>query len=239
MRARLFVQRRDATTGATVTVRLDRNIVGHLLAGAGVDAWGVAHNQPPLSLAPELPVAVSIMMRLATDVVRGIAGGPTQAYLNEYRRLNQALDQAAAALVEALLESGARAERVSATVERVQDDELIFPHKTAATQAGLGWIGKTGLFVSSRFGPAVRLATVFTDLPLGAGRPVTSGRCGACDLCMRACPAAAGRDVTWKAGMPREEIVDVAACGRQMSGSRTTALRDICGICIAACPRSL
>jgi epoxyqueuosine reductase QueG len=85
----------------------------------------------------------------------------------------------------------------------------------------------------------VRLATVFTDLPLAAGQPVTGGRCGACDACVRACPAAAGRDVTWAAGMPRDQIVDVAACRRQMSRSRTAALRDICGVCIAACPRSL
>ncbi len=84
-----------------MTVRLDRNIVGHLLAGAGVDAWGVARNQPALPLAPRLPVAVSMMMRLAAEVVRGIADGPTPAYLSEYQRLNLALDQAAAALVAA------------------------------------------------------------------------------------------------------------------------------------------
>jgi len=36
----------------------------------------------------------------------------------------------------------------------------------AATRAGLGWIGKTGLFVSPEGGPKVRLATVFTDLDL-------------------------------------------------------------------------
>ena len=220
-----------------MTARLDRHIIGHLLAGAGVDAWGVARNDPALPLAPELPAAVSMMMRLDADVVHGIADGPTRAYLDEYLRLNRALDQATAALAARITENGGQAERVRST-QGVSDDEPVFPHKTAATQAGLGWIGKTGLFVSRQFGPAVRLATVFTDLPLSAAQPFLAGHCGACDLCVCACPAGAGRDVTWTAGMPREQIVDVVACSQQMARSDDPALRDICGICIAACPRS-
>jgi epoxyqueuosine reductase len=221
-----------------MTARLDRHIVGHLLAGAGVDAWGVARNDPALPLAPKLPVAVSMMMRLDADVVLGIVDGPTPAYLDEYRRLNRALDLATAALAAAITEGGGHAERVRST-QSASDDEPVFPHKTAATQAGLGWIGKTGLFVSRLFGPAVRLATVFTDLPLTPAQPFLAGHCGACDLCVSACPAGAGRDVTWTAGMPREQIVDVVACRQQMDSSSGPGLRDICGICIAACPRSL
>jgi epoxyqueuosine reductase len=221
-----------------MTARLDRNIIGHLLAGAGVDAWGVARNDPARPLAPALPVAVSMMMRVDADVVREIVDGPTPAYLDEYARLNRALDLATAALTAAIAEGGARAERIRPT-QSVSDDEPVFPHKTAATQAGLGWIGKTGLFVSRQFGPAVRLATVFTDLPLTPAQPFLTGHCGACDLCVRACPAGAGRDVPWAAGMPREQIVDVAACRSQMARSADPALRDICGICVAACPRSL
>ena len=220
-----------------MTARLDRHVVGHLLAGAGVDAWGVARNAPMLPMAVDLPTAISMMMRLDADVVREISAGPTPAYLDDYRRLNRALDLATAALARAITEDGSRAERVRST-QSASDDEPVFPHKTAATQAGLGWIGKTGLFVSRRFGPAVRLATVFTDLPLTTAQPFLVGHCGACDLCVRACPAGAGRDVTWTAGMPREQIVDVVACRRQMERTGEATLRDICGICIAACPRS-
>ena len=92
-----------------------------------------------------------------------------------------------------------------------------FPHKTAATAAGLGWIGKTALFVSPEFGPAVRLATVFTDLDLPAGEPVTEGRCGDCTDCVDACPAGCGRDVAWRAGMRRDELFDASACRHHMT----------------------
>ncbi|RJP22535.1 MAG: hypothetical protein C4520_07975 [Candidatus Abyssobacteria bacterium SURF_5] len=37
-----------------------------------------------------------------------------------------------------------------------------FPHKLAATKAGLGWIGKNALFVSAELGCGLRLATVLT-----------------------------------------------------------------------------
>ena len=218
--------------------RLDRHVIGHLLAGAEVDAWGVAGNQPPLPLAPALPLAISLMMRLDPEVVRGIADGPTPAYADEYRRLNDLLDQAAQTLAQTIKRHGYAAEAVPATVTDARADKLRFSHKSAATQAGLGWIGKTGLFVSERFGPAVRLATVFTDLPLTAGRPVRSSRCGTCAACVKACPAAAGRDVTWTAGMSRDQVIDVGACQRHLGAAPQEALRHLCGICIAACPRS-
>jgi epoxyqueuosine reductase len=114
-------------------------------------------------------------------------------------------------------------------------DARVFPHETAATQAGLGWIGKTALFVSPTLGPRLRLATVFTDAELAVGEPVSESRCGACRRCVDACPAGAGHDVLWSAGVSRDELLDFYACERQ-NASNIGAVGDICGICIAACP---
>ena len=111
----------------------------------------------------------------------------------------------------------------------------VFAHKTAATQAGLGWIGKTAIFVSPRLGPWVRLATVFTDADLPAAEPVTEGGCGGCRRCVDACPAGAGRDVRWRAGMPRDELLDVVACMRENEAHDGEA-GGLCGVCVAVCP---
>jgi epoxyqueuosine reductase QueG len=216
---------------------LDRHAIGQILRTKAVDAWGVAANDPRLPLAPEFPTAISILMRLDPLVVRGLRHGPTLDYQQEYVRVNAALDDATGTLVDVLRVHGHAAEREQATLETTNGHRP-FPHKTAATSAGLGWIGKTALFVSPVFGPAVRLATVFTDLPLPAGEPVRESRCGTCRECVDACPAGCGRDVPWQPGMARDLLFDAAACRHHMS-LLTSVEAQICGICIAACPYAL
>ncbi len=208
------------------------------LRQAGVDFWGVAANDPPLPLAPPLPRAISIAMRLQPAVIAEVVDGPTTAYRDDYRRLNVTLDQVTESLVARLHLAGYRAERISATLGHADVEDWgaagVFPHKTAATQAGLGWIGKTALFVSPELGPKLRLATVFTDLLLPAGVPVTEGQCGSCRRCVEACPVNAGRDVQWQAGVARAELYDERACERHLAGYEQFS--GICGICVAACP---
>jgi epoxyqueuosine reductase len=213
---------------------LDRHAIGQILRTKEVDAWGVAANDPRLPQAPDFPTAVSILMRLDPLVVRGLRHGPTQDYQQEYLRVNIALDDATDTLVDVLKVHGSTAERVQATMDGANGGKP-FPHKTAATQAGLGWIGKTALFISPEFGPAVRLATVFTDLELPAGEPVVESHCGDCRDCVDACPAGCGRDVQWRPGMARELLFDAGACRHHMT-LFTGVEAQICGICIAACP---
>lgn len=219
---------------------LDRHAVGRLLRTKGIDAWGVAANRPRLLHAPDHAIAISMLMRLDPLVVRGLSHGPTRDYQREYARVNLALDEATETLAEVLRLHGHAAARIAATSGDEDDEEAgvqPFPHKTAATCAGLGWIGKTALFISSDFGPAVRLATVFTDLDLPAGDPVRESRCGRCRACVDACPAGCGRDVVWQPGMPRELLFDADACQHHMT-RYTEVDGEICGICIAACPHS-
>ncbi|MBW2613934.1 MAG: epoxyqueuosine reductase [Deltaproteobacteria bacterium] len=209
-----------------------------LLRKHGIAQWGVADNDPPLHLSPRLPRAIALLAGFQTKSLADIENGPTEAYFIEYKRLNALLNKAAAALVRHLEKSGHSASLVEATLEeydQVEDwgNAGVFAHKTAATQAGLGWIGKTALFVSSVLGPRVRLATVFTDLDLPPGTPITNGRCGHCRLCIDACPVGAGRDVQWKAGIERDHIYDEKAC--EHFGDNFPELGGVCGICIAAC----
>jgi epoxyqueuosine reductase len=218
-----------------------RREVGALLAGTGVDAWGVAVNDPPLPLAPALPRALSLLMAFEAAELEGLEAGPGPAYYAAYRRLNDALTASASSLTAVLRKAGHEAGYVPPTVPEDAYDEIddwgdagAFAHKTAATQAGLGWIGKTALFVSPVFGPRVRLATVFTDLELEPGIPVSEGRCGSCRRCVDECPAGAGRDVTWAAGAPRDLLYDEKACERETD--RHPDLGGVCGVCIAVCP---
>lgn len=201
--------------------------------------WGVASNDPPMDLAPSLPRAISIMVAYRAPAFVGLTTEPTLAYFTDYERLNATLNATTRALCKALVAHGHRAVSVDATLEdydQVEDwgNAGVFPHKTAATRAGLGWIGKTALFVSPMWGPKVRLATVFTDLDLPAGVPVDTGRCGRCTRCVDACPVDAGRDVRWVAGMTRDELYDEKAC--EAYTDRFPEYGGVCGVCVAACP---
>ncbi len=63
-----------------------------------------------------------------------------------------------------------------------------------AVDAGLGELGRSGMLVTKQFGPAVRIVTVTTDLPLAVDSPVDIGvqdLCVKCKKCSEACPVGA------------------------------------------------
>jgi epoxyqueuosine reductase len=200
----------------------------------GVDLWSAAVVQEGWVGAPTLPRAISFLLRLQPATLEGLGQGPTPADLAEYRRVNEELVVIGEALVGLLQSGGWRAERVDDDAPDGPGDPPIFASKTAATQAGLGWIGKTALLVTPGYGSAVRMGTVFTDLPLPAGTPVDRSRCGACRSCVEACPAGAGRDVSWRPGMPRDLLYDCVACEAYQRGF--PEFDETCGICIWVCP---
>lgn len=60
-----------------------------------------------------------------------------------------------------------------------------------AIQAGLGEFGRHGLLITPEFGPRVRIAKIFTDLPLSPDGPKEFGIkrfCNICDRCAKECP---------------------------------------------------
>jgi reductive dehalogenase len=63
-----------------------------------------------------------------------------------------------------------------------------------AIDAGLGELGRNGMLVTPKYGPRVRLAKVFTDMPLVADKPIRFGVeefCNVCGKCATTCPGAA------------------------------------------------
>ena len=112
-------------------------------------------------------------------------------------------------------------------------------HKMVATRAGLGWIGKTDLLVSRRFGPRVRLASILTSEPLETGVPMDSSQCHHCRLCVDACPAQAATGAAWTAGVTRDVFFNAFACRdycRKISQEKLGKVISLCGKCVSLCP---
>jgi reductive dehalogenase len=61
-----------------------------------------------------------------------------------------------------------------------------------AIDAGLGEMARNGLLITPQFGPRVRLAKVFTDMPLIPDKPIEFGVwdfCRICEKCAQKCPS--------------------------------------------------
>lgn len=112
----------------------------------------------------------------------------------------------------------------------------LLSHKAAATCSGLGWIGKNGLLINSRYGPRLTFATVLTDAPLEADKPIDTSECGQCSLCVQHCPAEAISGTEWSRETPFPNMIDHARCRKHKEASRRTFNKPNCGLCINICP---
>jgi len=189
---------------------------------------------------PDMKTGITIGIALDPGIVLTLKNGPGKEYTAEYKRVNIRLLDASEKISGFLESRGYKAGFIPPT-QKIDDPENLiapFPHKTAATSAGLGWIGKNDLFVTKEFGTAVRITTVFTNAPLITAEPVTKSYCGICENCRDQCPANAVKGTLWVPGMAREELIDVRRCFDYSRNRGTEAGHGhaVCGICIAACP---
>jgi epoxyqueuosine reductase QueG len=212
-----------------------------LLGDRGAALVACADLRPlPAEVRQGLPLGLCIGVALTPSIVAGIVDGPTREYALEYERVNTLLNRLGEDAAALLCRRGFRAVAGNATVDRLSLETLgtPLPHKTAATRAGLGWIGKCALLITERYGSAVRYNTVLTDAPLPTGTPVETSRCGKCKICVEACPVGAPSGRDWRPERQRASFFDAFACcrnARELAG-QIDVNHTICGICIAVCP---
>jgi epoxyqueuosine reductase len=207
-----------------------------------ISLWGVADlsvfSTPTDPAGDGFPAAVSLAVPMDPAIMSTVQNGPNRAYAREYTRVNDRINDLSTALAAALARRGARALALAASVR--SDPVAIrgdFPHKTAATRAGLGWVGRHCQLITRPYGSWVRLGTVFTDLALPCGTAVERNYCGRCQRCVAACPAGALTGGAWRPGVPREAILDVQACDRwKKTHYYQYHEGHNCGICSAVCP---
>jgi len=93
--------------------------------------------------------------------------------------------------------------------------------RTLAQDAGLGFVGRSGLLISQKYGPRLRLSAVATSAPLTVAENTgASDGCSGCAICESACPSDA---IKHKSIEMCKSHVDLQADGR-------------CTICVDLCP---
>jgi epoxyqueuosine reductase len=109
--------------------------------------------------------------------------------------------------------------------------------KAWAQRCGIGWQGKNTLVINKSDGSFFYIGIILTDLEIEPNRPATN-HCGACDKCVKACPAGA-LDTPYQ--------LDIARCISYHIIENKTAIPDDvrktlngqiygCDLCQDACP---
>ena len=177
--------------------------------------------------AEKLLYTISIGVRLQKAVLDTIVDRPNQIYKTHYRQANTTLDHVIYSLARLIQSKGFKAIPIAASlIVDWEKQTSHLSHRHAALNAGLGFWGKNNLLIHPEFGAGIRLASLFTDMPLKVDSPIPNN-CGDCLNCMIACPA----DAITENGFEFEKCYTQI---KEFSRHNNYNLY-ICGLCVKAC----
>ncbi len=197
----------------------------------------------PPEARQSMDYAISIGVALNPAIIKNVVNGPTREYYYEFDRANRFLNYLTGFAAKLLCDRGYNSVAMLANDIKSVDQKTnstSLPHKTVATRAGLGWIGKSALLVTEEYGPALRINSVLTDAVLECGTPFNASKCGECHECADACPVQAIHGNHWDVSRSRDDLLDVATCSKRFWENKKmlgleTLPGSVCGICMAAC----
>lgn len=117
------------------------------------------------------PFGISIAIALNPSIVGKIPTGPHLDYYYEMEAVSKKLKDLSNYMEEFIKTKGFNAFS-QASIKSDSQYRTPLPHKTVATRAGLGWIGKSATLVTEEYGNAIRINSVLTDMPLLTGEPI-------------------------------------------------------------------
>lgn len=208
-----------------------------ILYGQGADLVGIGDISKSADCHFKTGVAVAVS--LPKKIILDLQKAPTREYFDLYYALNQKLNEIVMEGERFLRDNGFKA--YAQTTDRVsigQNNITKLPHKTVATRAGLGWIGKNCLLVTPQYGSAIRISSLLTNAPLEYNEPIDRSCCKECNLCVKNCPAQALKGTLWEIGVQREKIIDTEKCYKkelEIMSEATGIKKDLCGKCFAVC----
>ena len=212
--------------------KLDVDLVGI----ASLAEWKETKlEEDALHLLPEAQSVVVFAMEIYPEIINHTRPGRTmgQASPNDLLAcnadfLNGQLTKAAYDVARACRSKGLKALPLPAAgcPQDIRFLEAVFSYKHAGQAAGLGYIGRSSLLITSDFGPRVRLSCCLTEALLEPTKADVINVCQGCKVCIDRCPAGA-------INMPQAEepyIINKFACCTFMDASGG------CSECMRLCP---
>jgi len=193
---------------------------------------------------------IVIGQRLENSIVDTIINAPTIEYYNHCKNVNKNLSELIHRIENFIILKGYKCKIVEPSDDNKTKSEnsqqplrTSISHKMVATRAGLGWIGKTDLLITKKFGPRLRLVSLLTDYPINqTGQAINKSKCGKCVKCISACPATAGNGRLWDIHTNRDVFFDVNKCRAkcvELTKKYLNLDSATCGICVSVCPMGM
>ena len=183
----------------------------------------------------DLPNGISLVLRLPKKAMYLVDEEEYEEYWKCFHAQIAKLTQIALKGEEYIKNLGYNAFALTMARNECDMEKLlsILPYKTIATKSGLGWIGRSALFVTPEYGSAVALGAILTDMPLKFGDAITDSQCDDCTNCQEACPVGAINPQKWNDRLNRSDIIDIETCGEYIIEQYKAGLG--CTKCMCEC----
>ena len=211
----------------------DGEVLKDYLIGEGISKVGFT--KVNLSEFPSLDYGVALVLKLPRQAIQLLLDDDFMRYWKIFHNQIDILTDIALKAESLIKDNGYDA--FALTMQRNECDmkKLLskLPYKTLATTSGLGWVGRSALFVCEEYGSAVALSGILTDMPLDVGQPITDSYCDDCEECQKACPVDAINPKKWNSRLNRSDIIDIEACSEYVIDQFKSGLG--CSKCLSNC----
>ena len=183
----------------------------------------------------DLPNGISLVLKLPKKAMKYLDDEDYESYWKCFHSNIDILTEIAYKGEEYIKNLGFNAFALTMTRNECDMKKLlsILPYKTIATKSGLGWIGRSALFVTPEYGSAVALSAILTDMPLDFATPITDSQCDDCTNCQDACPVDAINPQKWNDRLNRKDIIDIEVCSEYIISQYEAGLG--CTKCMSEC----
>ena len=184
---------------------------------------------------PNLNYGISLVLKLPKDAIQALLDDEFEKYWKIFHRQIDKLTGISLKTEQLIKDNGYDAFGLTMQRNECDMEKLLskLPYKTLATSSGLGWIGRSALFVCEEYGSAVALSGILTDMPLKISSPITDSYCDECEECQKACAVDAINPVKWNSRLERKDIIDIETCSQYVIDQFKAGLG--CSKCLSNC----
>ena len=195
----------------------------------------VGYTKIAVSEFPDYDYGISLLLKLPKDCIQAIIDEEYEYYWTQFHSQVDRLKEIVLDAEKLIQDNSYNAFALTLERNGCDMEKLLskLPYKTLATSSGLGWIGRSALFVCEEYGSAVVLSSILTDMPLEVGSPITDSFCDECEECQKACPVDAINPKKWNSRLTREDIIDIETCSQYVIDQYREGLG--CSKCLSNC----